>query len=253
MNENLIRHYNSKYIKEKDKKHLDLVKYQEVPVSRHEACFKYFVDNFSKGDILELGTGDGSLVQSLLQTELEITSYTASDISSVRLEGIKNKLKDSRLKITQVDAEELEISKLGKYDAIIMVALIEHLIDPIRAMQKLRSLLKPNGFIYIDTPNIADYGCRFKLLKGKFPSTASRNEGLTKYDGSEVDLFDEGHLHYFTYRSITLMLTKNCGFSKVEKYYFPIGKFYFGKKFHYLLAKKKPELFSGLVVIAYSR
>ena len=45
----------------------------------------------------------------------------------------------------------------GQFDAIIMNALIEHLIDPLRAMQGIRKLLRPGGLVYIDTPNLAKF------------------------------------------------------------------------------------------------
>jgi len=129
-----------------------------------------------------------------------------------------------------------------------MVALIEHLIDPLRAMQRIRQLLKPGGFAYIDTPNIARYTLRLKLLMGRFPSTASMNEGLTTYSGKPTDLYDEGHLHYFTYRSLSLMLTERCGFSRVVKLAYPGGRRPLGKQTHNFLAiDKNLLLFVGSI------
>jgi hypothetical protein len=49
-------------------------------------------------------------------------------------------LKDSRVSVLEMDAEDIPESEYGKFDAVIMIALIEHL-----------QLLKPNGFVYIDT------------------------------------------------------------------------------------------------------
>jgi SAM-dependent methyltransferase len=151
-----------------------------------------------------------------------------------------------------MDVEDIPECMQGNYDAVIMVALIEHLIDPLRAMQRIRQFLKPGGFVYIDTPNIAKYTQRVKLLLGKFPSTASMNEGLTTYEGAQCDLYDEGHLHYFTYRSLSLMLTERCGFSEVVKLGYPAGRKPLGKYIHNVLATIWPELFSELAIIAYA-
>jgi hypothetical protein len=61
----------------------------------------------------------------------------------------------------------------------------------------------------INTPNIAFIKKRLLLVLGRFPSTSQPNEGL----GSDV-LFDGGHLHYFTYRSLRLTLER-AGFEMV--------------------------------------
>jgi len=157
--------------------------------------------------------------------------------------------------VLKLDAESLPSDEFPTYDAIIMLALIEHLIDPRGAMQHLRKLLKPGGFVFIDTPNIAKFTRRAKLLLGRFPATASRNEGLTTYAGHVSDLYDEGHLHYFTFRSLSLMLINRCCFSRVEKLgYFigPNGRRIFGHKLGDALARLWPEMFSEIVLVAYA-
>lgn len=62
----------------------------------------------------------------------------------------------------------------------------------------------------MNTPNIAFIKKRALLAFGRFPSTSQPNEGI----GSDI-LFDGGHLHYFTFRSLSLLLER-AGFS-IEK------------------------------------
>ena len=201
MDNDLKKYYENKYIEDKNIKNIEIISYKKYPINRIEACIKYFTDNFKGGTILELGAGSGSIAKSILNSNNKVTKYLAVDLSNNRLQAIKNGITDSRLEVREINVENFDFDSIEKFDAIIMVALIEHLIDPIRTMRKIKGALKPNGFVYIDTPNIADYGSRFKLLRGKFPSTASKNEGLTTYDNQDVTMFDEGHLHYFTYYS----------------------------------------------------
>jgi SAM-dependent methyltransferase len=167
------------------------------------------------------------------------------------LECLQNNIKDERVLVLELDADNIPKSEYGQYDAVIMLALIEHLIDPLGAMKSIKKLLKPGGFVYIDTPNIAKFTQRAKLLLGRFPSTASQNEGLATWDGKPVHLYDEGHLHYFTFRSLSLMLTQCCGFSKICKAPYTGGFILLNRKLHFFLAKAWPELFSELAVIAY--
>ena len=251
-NDSLKNYYDKKYASESKLTSVECIKIAKTPTSRFEAAVKFFPKYFKGGDILEIGAGNGNIAKTLLSApNQEILSYTLGDISQPRMEGLSKQLNDIRVKVVSIDAENIPANEHGKYDAIIMVALIEHLIDPLRAMQNISKLLKPGGFVYIDTPNIAKYTQRIKLLLGRFPSTSSQNEGLTTNSGKPVDLHDEGHLHYFTYRSLSLMLTERCEFTKVVKLSYPGGLTVLGKHIHTRLAGLWPELFSELAIIAY--
>jgi len=251
MKEALIKHYEEKYSEERAAGSMGIIPYQRYPVNRSEACVKYFSDNFQKeGTIIELGAGNGIVANSILKQNEKIRKYIISDLSENRLKGVKNSIKDDRLYIKRIDAEAFGFESIEKVDAVIMIALIEHLIDPLGTMKRIKSVLKPGGFVYIDTPNIADYGARFKLLTGRFPSTASKKEGNLRYDNSPVTLFDEGHLHYFTYSSLSEMLIRYCGFKKTTKYFQMIGKRFLGRRIHHQLARIWPEMFSSLILIA---
>ena len=119
-------------------------------------------------------------------------------------------------------------------------------------MQRVRRWLRPGGFAFVDTPNVAKWTRRAKLLFGRFPSTASREEGLRTYDGRPVDLLDEGHLHYFTFSSLTRMLTQRCGFSRVERVPYASAPHLVGRRVSYALACLAPGAFSEVCVVAYA-
>jgi 2-polyprenyl-3-methyl-5-hydroxy-6-metoxy-1,4-benzoquinol methylase len=248
----LIEHYNTKYHAEVWQESTITISSDRAPQDRFHACLKYFPEYFHEGDILELGAGSGLVARSLIRSGLNLSSYTLSDFSRSRLEGLQKNFDDARVRILELDADNIPENQVIKYDAVIMIALIEHLIDPLRALRKIRNLLAPGGIVYIDTPNIAKFTRRTKLLMGRFPSTASQNEGLVTYDGWPVDLYDEGHLHYFTYRSLSNMLLQHCGFSKVKKLGYYCGRHLFGPKLDDALARSWPELFSELVMVAYA-
>lgn len=252
MKDALKEHYERKYSYESNSTLIESVPIANIPINRHEAVLKYFPRYFNGGKVFEIGAGNGNVAKTLLSADDKISSYVLCDISLPRIEGLRRNLNDSRVKVLEGNAENLPASEHNSYDAVIMVAVIEHFIDPLRTMQEIRKLLKPGGIVYIDTPNIAKYTQRMMLLLGRFPSTASRNEGLTTYSGKPTDLYDEGHLHYFTYRSLSLMLTERCGFSKVIKLNYPGGWIPLGKQIHGFLSTIRPELFSELAIIAYA-
>lgn len=245
----LMRHYTDKYAGQSDPKVKPLSVRQ--PADRYEAALAFLPPRIPAGaEILEMGAGDGAVALSLMKGGVPFSSYTIGDISPPRLEGLRETFTDDRFHLAEVDAEEVSASVKGPFDAVIMVALIEHLVDPMEAMSDIRSVLKPGGFVYIDTPNIAKWTRRVKLALGQFPSTASTNEGLTTYEGEPADLHDEGHLHYFTYRSLRLMLTERCGFSRVEELgYYIDGRF---PALGHRLAPWRPSVFSEIAMVAYA-
>ncbi|MGE5400250.1 MAG: methyltransferase domain-containing protein [Ignavibacteriales bacterium] len=245
----LTQHYNEKYKIEAEKVLNDYSELKKYPHTRIEACLKFFPRHFNGGDVLELGAGAGTLARSFVNAGIKFNTYTISDFSSMRVEGMRKSLSDPKIKVEQINCEDIPVESLPKFDAVIMMALIEHLVDPLGAMQKVRQLLKPGGIVYIDTPNMALYHRRLKLLRGIFPSTASTNEGLITYDNKPVDLYDEGHLHYFTYGALTKMLLTRCGFTSVTKLGYQ-SRVFLGEALGDRLAQAWPELFSELTLIA---
>ena len=62
-------------------------------------------------------------------------------------------------------------------------------------------VLQRGGSLIINTPNKASIKKSLLLLFGRFLSTSQSNEGL----GSDI-MFDGGHLHYFSFLSLSLLL-----------------------------------------------
>ena len=251
MKQNAVRHYDAKYAPEARGSEPPAMEPHPTPTNRFEACLLGLPPRFRGSHVLEIGAGNGMLARGLLASGLPCESYTVSELSSVRLVGLRERLRDPRVRATQLDVEEPASGHDERYDAVIMLALIEHLFDPLRAMCHVHRWLRPGGFAWIDTPNIAKWTRRLKLLAGHFPSTASREEGLATYDGEPVDLHDEGHLHYFTYRSLTRMLVERCGFSRVEKVPYATGPRLLGRRADHALARAWPEMFGEIGLVAW--
>jgi len=198
---------------------------------------------------LELGGGSGDLAESILFYNNNITQYHVSDISNSRVNLIKKRFtKDLRGKAHLFSAEQIP-SNRGPFDAVVMIALIKHLVDPLEAMKRVNKIVKPGGIVFIMTPNIARYMQRVKLLFERFPSTASKQEGFVTYVGKPVSLHDEGHLHYFTFNSLSRMLLEMFGFSEVSTIPLPDGNRVLGDFIHWHLSKLYPSMFSELCIV----
>lgn len=223
----------------------------DCPVNRYESALKIISGKLKGGDVLEIASGTGYMARSFLANDLDFATYTLSEYSDTCIPMLKQEFTDPRFSVISLDVEHLPENLTQKYDVIIMLALIEHLVDPVGALQQLRGLLKPGGFVYIDTPNIAKFTRRIRLLMGQFPSTAATDEGLTRYDGKPTALYDEGHFHYFTYRSLSRMLTEKCGYSKIETTGYACGYRLLGRRGDHLLARVWPKMFSDVALLAY--
>ena len=45
----------------------------------------------------------------------------------------------------------------GPFDAVTCWDTIEHLADPLMALMQLRNVIKPNGYLFLSTPDISSF------------------------------------------------------------------------------------------------
>lgn len=149
--------------------------------------------------VLDIGCGNGLL---LFQFRHRYRNLIGIEYSGMRLEQAKVNLEGLSFSGLKGSAEHIELAS-DSVDRIVSADTIEHIPDVYAAASEMYRVLKPGGFLVINTPNIAFIKKRLLLLGGRFPSTSQPNEGL----GSDI-MFDGGHLHYFTFRSLTLLLER---------------------------------------------
>lgn len=107
-----------------------------------EVMYRIYQVKKKKIDLLDFGCGDCFLLKYLDNTKYNYTGY---DINNVLLEEIRNR--DKKINLTnKIDN--------GKYDVIVLSAVIEHLSDPMKTVSKLKlNLRDSNSIIIITTPN----------------------------------------------------------------------------------------------------
>jgi SAM-dependent methyltransferase len=211
---------------------------RERPENRHEMLVA--VARRFGGRYLEIGAGAGGALLALVP---HYDQLVATELSAVRTAALAAACAPyPQITVLQHDIEAAPLQlAAASFDTIAMSGVIEHLIDPIRVLGALRELVRPGGRVLIDTPNIAKWTRRVKLALGYFPSTASRGEGLVAWDRvTPTELHDEGHFHYFTFRSLRRICLERAGFSHVEE----LG---YGK---HPLARRWPTLFSDIFLVA---
>ena len=129
------------------------VKRKVIPGYREiEQCiFSYLPFTQSrKIAVLELGTGPGVLALELLKGFPRAT-YTGIDFSGKMLEIASHRLRnyDKRVTLQNIDLNRVKIA--GRYDLIISLFTIHHVLNKKRLFKHLYTLLKPGGcFFYAD-------------------------------------------------------------------------------------------------------
>lgn len=155
--------------------------------------------------ILDIGCGRCGLLQYLRDKKncrvmgLDVTSDAVSFGKEKGIEVIK------------CDIEEDEVD--GLYDVIILSAILEHLIDPISVLERLRRNLRDGGCIVILVPNFSHLYARFLYLLGKNITAF----GMPGEDvGFEVQPY--AHLRFYNKAALSHILDRT-GYRPIEWIY----------------------------------
>jgi len=138
--------------------------------------------------LLDLGCGNGSF---LLRARSAGWDVIGVDIDSKAVEAARSQGLDVRLG----GLEELDPVD-EQFDVITLAHVIEHVHHPMEVLQACYRLLKPSGFLWIETPNIA-------------------SEGHRLFGASWRGLESPRHLVLFTLESMRYALS-TAGFAEVK-------------------------------------
>src|ERR1035437_1146467 len=87
------------------------------------------------------------------------------------------------------------------FDAILLIDVLEHLVEPGRVLARLLDLLKPGGLVVASIPNVAHVWVIANLLAGRWPQKDS-------------GIFDRTHLRFFA-RGDMIRLLEGAGLEVV--------------------------------------
>ena len=113
--------------------------------------------------VLDIGCGDGRLLDVLKHSCPKGWLYSGIDWSETAIERLKIKGYDGRSgNISQIDLSDWD----EKFDLVIMHQLIEHVSDPRETLEKVKNLLNVGGVLSIETPDHEAWD--FYLFKKRF-------------------------------------------------------------------------------------
>lgn len=114
--------------------------------------------------LLDVGCGDGRFLSLLAdagdpQWHPVGLEFDAEAVAACQAKGF-----EAHCERIETFAERADQS--GRFDAIIMLQLIEHVADPAELCERVHALLKPGGVFIIETPNLG--GLDYKLFSGRW-------------------------------------------------------------------------------------
>lgn len=130
------------------------------------------------GKVLEVGCSTGLFLYLLKEKGWQTTGI---EISKLSAEAARRR----GMEIIAQKFEKVDFSE--KFDLIIFNHTLEHLEDPIGILRKVKRLLLPKGYLYIDLPNFGGFSA--KLFRTKWSL-----------------LLPEEHLWHFTEKALKLLL-----------------------------------------------
>ena len=141
---------------------------------------------FTKGRFLEIGCSTG-----------EMLAAASSSLAAVGVEADERTSRAARVQGLEVFGGTLRDARFpdGHFDAAAMYHVIEHVPSPREELRELRRVIKPGGWLVLETPNIATLW--YRLL------------------GARWRQFIPDHIFFFTPRTIT-RLCEGGGFEVRE-------------------------------------
>jgi ubiquinone/menaquinone biosynthesis C-methylase UbiE len=98
----------------------------------------------SGGKVLDIATGEGVFIKTLMKTLGNYDNFTAIELSEEELEKAKKELKEAPVSFFQMNAENLEF-KDHEFDTVCLSHSLHHLDNIELVLSEMLRVLKPNG------------------------------------------------------------------------------------------------------------
>ena len=106
----------------------------------------------ASGSLLEIGCASGDILE-----RMQDSGYRGVRGIEISREACEHAW-DRGLDVFHGTLDEFETE--DRFDLVFMSHVIEHVLDPLATAAKIRSLLKPGGLLYLETPNVRSLDAR---------------------------------------------------------------------------------------------
>ena len=161
--------------------------YQEYfvhyPIKESKYSSHYYFQRLAgcKQDVLDIGCGEGFMAEKIAASENSMTGIDVLD-RPAKAEVFEQYIQAD---LTYGLGDAVEQLSGKRFDKILLMDVLEHLVNSERVLQEARELLKSSGRLLVSVPNIANITVRLLLVFGAFNYT-------------ERGILDKTHLRFFT-------------------------------------------------------
>jgi 2-polyprenyl-3-methyl-5-hydroxy-6-metoxy-1,4-benzoquinol methylase len=154
------------------------------PKSSHQQISSY-VRWAKRQPILDVGTAQGFLGQLLQESGLAIDALEPNPEWAECARPFYRNLQRSTVEDAQLPDDT--------YRVVVCADVLEHVVDPVAAIEVLKKASTDDAIFLISLPNVAHLAVRLMLLFGQFPHM-------------ERGILDRTHLHFYTLDTARAML-----------------------------------------------
>lgn len=194
--------------------------------------FDYCVEKCELGEtkrVLEIGPGWGAFAGHALQVGVSFVGVTNSEVSQHFLNA---KLSQSADRFEILLTDFLTFEPAEKFDAIVIMGVIEHLPQYERVLRKFYALLKPGGFVFLDgSAARRKYELSSFMVRHIYPGNHSflvlddfLNK-LAKTPFELLEIYNDRYSYYLTFRQWALNLEKSKAYVQRQFGDFEFRKF----------------------------
>lgn len=145
-----------------------------------------------KKDVLEVGCNTGYFTKLLVERGCRVVGVELDPRAAEKARDIA-----SKVIVGDIEDDQTLNQINGKFDVILFMHILEHIIDPWRVLAEIKKYLKQEGKSIIAIPNVACWSVRRALLfKGKFEYV-------------DTGIFDRTHLRFFTFETIQELIRQS--------------------------------------------
>lgn len=113
---------------------------------------KKFIDETSKGKILDIGCADGVFTKVILD-KTHAEEIIGVDVLKTSVAWASNHWKrNKQMKFKLGDAHDLKF-KANSFDAVFALEVMEHVFEPQKVFKEMKRVLKKNGYVIVLVPS----------------------------------------------------------------------------------------------------
>jgi SAM-dependent methyltransferase len=137
----------------------------ETKIRRDVERIRKYMDVGRLHSIVDIGGGDAARLFELRKFVPHATKCIGFDFRFTP--AIVERAKEACIELIEGNIEtDLDLLHDSTHDLIIMSQILEHLRDPVLALEKLRTKLAPGGFLLLDTPHLG--GLDYLLFRRQY-------------------------------------------------------------------------------------